>query len=525
MLVVFDSLGNLKMQTAENVYQGSNKANTVFIIVPFSPVVTLQAKFILPNGKPTKPINVPVAKDTGYLGFKDSNGEQMYVYAFEVSSPLTAYAGILQCQIEAIHFEGEQETVKNVLATYTFNIEVLQGVPPIDVTDINSYEDIIRALSGINVAISNDFNVVENEIAQKQNKLDYGLNTESKSIVGAINELKNQFDDVSNVQGTVVKVDNSAVRVFNADTKVNVEDFNIYKAYIDDVIKGSNLITIDTVTSKFNERNTGGELTVLNNSTVIVKKVEGDTAIAENLMPKTYNIGSVSGYTIKTIGGVVTINAQNTVTSLRRISIAGFTLPKGTYTLFGSSKQTTQNTPHLVLIKYVMAQSIVIAEDLGDGATFILDTETYCNVLIEIPVGTSANIDYEFYPSVVEGNKTGFINASFGGIKSTSYSGEEDLWEFPKTETPLGCTIDFENKTIVNNYAEYEFTGLETWSSTTNSTTNYIIYDTTISIPYKDFYTVYSKGASSRFKVAKSSIDIDNEISIYSIANFKKLCS
>lgn len=57
-------------------------------------------------------------------------------------------------------------------------------------------------------------------------------------------------------------------------------------------------------------------------------------------------------------------------------------------------------------------------------------------------------------------------NASFGGIESKNADGTEtSTLAFLKTDTPLGVTIDFENKKITEEYADYTFTGQETVAS------------------------------------------------------------
>lgn len=55
-------------------------------------------------------------------------------------------------------------------------------------------------------------------------------------------------------------------------------------------------------------------------------------------------------------------------------------------------------------------------------------------------------------------------NASFGGIESTNADGTEtSTLSFPKTETPLGVTIDFENKKITDYGVDLVLTGEEDW--------------------------------------------------------------
>ena len=56
-------------------------------------------------------------------------------------------------------------------------------------------------------------------------------------------------------------------------------------------------------------------------------------------------------------------------------------------------------------------------------------------------------------------------NAYFGGVASTNADGSENsTFEFPLIEMPLGRIIDFENQKIIDTYAEYTFTGTETWT-------------------------------------------------------------
>ena len=59
---------------------------------------------------------------------------------------------------------------------------------------------------------------------------------------------------------------------------------------------------------------------------------------------------------------------------------------------------------------------------------------------------------------------TGLKSASFGGIESTNADGtESSTLDFPKTPTPLGVTIDFENKKITDYGVTLVLTGEEGW--------------------------------------------------------------
>jgi hypothetical protein len=163
MLVVFDSGGNLVKLSPENVYQGSNKANTVYLILPQPPTAVLEARFTLPNGIITKPIIVPVSNETGYLGFKDENDNQLYLYAFSILGALTSFVGGVSCQITA-------KTQGTTLGTYTFTFNVLTGVPPIEVEEIDSYEAIIQALESLNISITNNLQALDTKITETFNK-------------------------------------------------------------------------------------------------------------------------------------------------------------------------------------------------------------------------------------------------------------------------------------------------------------------------------------------------------------------
>ena len=186
MLAVFNAGGELVTLTPSQVNQGSNKANTIYIVAPLAPTNVLQARFTLPNGKITKPVVVPVAIETGYLGLTDQDGNILYMWQYDIPSALTTYAGNVLAQFTATNTE-------QTIATFSFEFEVLEGVPPIAVEDINSYQSIIEALQSIGLAVTKNVNDLETE---KQDKEDLDLATRNKTVVGAINELFDDFQDI-----------------------------------------------------------------------------------------------------------------------------------------------------------------------------------------------------------------------------------------------------------------------------------------------------------------------------------------
>ncbi len=219
MLAVFNAGGKLITLTPSQVNQGSNKANTIYIVMPLAPTNVLQARFELPNGKFTKTVITPLAPETGYLGFTDQNGNQLYMWQYDIPSALTTYAGTVTAQFTATNEElvtiNEQDTrEERVLATFSFEFEVVAGVPPIAVEDIDSYQSIIEALQTINITVVHNEEHLQGQInelkdtvethtseindleTEKQDKEDLDLATRNKTVVGAINEL---FDDFQNV--------------------------------------------------------------------------------------------------------------------------------------------------------------------------------------------------------------------------------------------------------------------------------------------------------------------------------------
>lgn len=219
MLAVFNAGGELITLTPSQVNQGSNKANTIYIVMPLAPTNVLQARFKLPNGKFTKTVITPLAPETGYLGFTDQNGNQLYMWQYDIPSALTTYAGTVTAQFTATNEElvtiNEQDTrEERVLATFSFEFEVVAGVPPIAVEDIDSYQSIIEALQSINISVISNGNNLQGQInelketvtthtnevndleTEKQDKEDLDLATRNKTVVGAINELKNELENL-----------------------------------------------------------------------------------------------------------------------------------------------------------------------------------------------------------------------------------------------------------------------------------------------------------------------------------------
>lgn len=448
MLAVFNASGDLLTLTPSQVNQGSNKANTIYIVMPLAPTNVLQARFRLPNGKFTTPVAVPVAPETGYLGFTDQDGNQLYMWSYTIPSALTAYAGTVLAQFTATNEElvinNEQVTEERVLATFSFEFEVLEGVPPIDVGTINSYQSVIEALQSINIAITNNDNTLQAEINQlentKQNKTDSALQTESKQVVGAINELNIVLKQLKETgAGTTVTVDGESVNVFNADTKLDVTAFEEYEAKIDAILDQSEILTIEEITSQYNEQATGNSRNVLNGSEVNVLAVAGDSKQPENLMPLPYNIASYyPGVSATALGRFISVTTSTPATAPRYIKLCEGEFEKGTYYLYGNLQKSSNAA------LYVEYDGGVPFRDYGKGVKVELDEDKTLKFYIAFDEGAVAGT-YNFFP-IFQKDTMGIVSATFAGIKSESKN-----LTYPFELDPVSSVRDYAEAIINNN--------------------------------------------------------------------------
>lgn len=229
MIFAFNANGDLLNKTPSQVKQGSNRANTIFVIMPLPPSVVMEVSFTLPNGFVTPKIPMALATETGFLGLKDENDNTVFMWSYKVPLAITTYAGTVTAQF---FVTNEDDTQNEVISSFSVDFEVLQGTAPTIPPVINSYQEIINAINQYNLAVLNNITELQGEIDEKQDKTDNNLNTTAKTVVGAINEnrefIENIETEVDQIivdrRGTAVFVNGEPVANWDADKKINKPD-------------------------------------------------------------------------------------------------------------------------------------------------------------------------------------------------------------------------------------------------------------------------------------------------------------
>ena len=307
--------------------------------------------------------------------------------------------------------------------------------------------------------------IVAEETAGLQTKTDENLETESKEVVGAINEVKGLTETARMVFG---------------ETEGTAYEGNKGKANADSIAKLQNEIAVvnvaleqsglvkkykQPITQEYTERVTADGANVLDGSTAILKKVVGRTVACKNYFNAevatvgaettgTAFISKVSqgSVTVKTISGYVGSGLAYTEKTLAdfcpnikvgqtvyfNANINGEPFQKalylsgvGVYWVVGTSQTITQEMLNAI-VAFVGLRSNVDASNVGEA--------TYSNMRIT----ENASEPYQPY-------FTGLKSASFAGIESTNADATEtSTLIFPKTDTPLGVTIDFEKQVIID---------------------------------------------------------------------------
>lgn len=151
MIFYFNGMGTLIKSDPETLYQGSNKANKVYFVAPFSPTNQVVAQFTLPNGEIS---NTPLLMTAAGAinGVKLDGDEQDFAIWFAVvPKDLTTYYGNLICQFNV--YDGDGVTI----TTEAVNIKVARGsapaLPAAPTTSI--YNQLTTALSNLTGRVAN----------------------------------------------------------------------------------------------------------------------------------------------------------------------------------------------------------------------------------------------------------------------------------------------------------------------------------------------------------------------------------
>jgi hypothetical protein len=141
MLFVFNANGVPISGIPSRVFQGSNRANSIYFVCPTSPTNLVNVAFKLPNGVVTTPYVLSLENGEGLKGLCDSDQNVPYVWRAEIPSAVTQYAGTVTAQFVVTAQGGQKITTEGI----EFTVE--KGVPALEPEKGDSYQELLNYLA------------------------------------------------------------------------------------------------------------------------------------------------------------------------------------------------------------------------------------------------------------------------------------------------------------------------------------------------------------------------------------------
>ncbi|MBR5192204.1 MAG: hypothetical protein IKW33_02195 [Clostridia bacterium] len=179
MILIFNTNGDLLNSQFEKIYQGSNGANNIYFLAPFSATNEVTVIYSLPNGETTGETLMKV--DGELEEVKDSNGKSYTVWSAKINKVVTAIYGEVVAQFKII-------TPTQVISTKSISFYVERGIMPdlpLDESNKKSIEAILQTMQNVLQSLPNLKNgAVEGSLEQVSFK-DDAKNPKAKGL-GAI---------------------------------------------------------------------------------------------------------------------------------------------------------------------------------------------------------------------------------------------------------------------------------------------------------------------------------------------------
>lgn len=331
---------------------------------------------------------------------------------------------------------------------------------------------LIRAYIEEEVAVFQPLKLkVWNTIPQWQDYVDKTTNAKVVDGYLILTENGNEYN-LGYVQGEKGDMPDMSAYYTKAETDANLAEIERDIKVLGNALMQGGITYKPTTEDTYNERITAEGVNVVDGSEAVLQKVVGSTVRCENLIPYPYvdKTKELNGV-ILTVNDDRSVKIQGTATASIQFKAFRGKLPIGQYTLSSNAVEIGENSDSYgKLILRVSKNNAWYAE--GKTVTFSVENETdVFDIYYYVNIGNTVNVTIR--PMLNEGSTakpyqpyfTGLKSASFGGIESTNADGTEtSTLVFPKTETPLGTTIDFENKKIIEGSKEIVLDGTENWT-------------------------------------------------------------
>jgi hypothetical protein len=171
MIVYLNADGIIEQVVPQNLTQGSNNETLIVIGANLSDYTSLNAIFKLPNKQVLAP-RLMTKQDSDYV----LNNEIVNVWTCKINKSITNFSGTLELTIDTTDVNGVK------VNSYT-------GAVQIAPTNAPSYPKITESAEDIFNQIFEAYGYIQGKLAEKQDIYDEDLQTNSKDVVGAINEL------------------------------------------------------------------------------------------------------------------------------------------------------------------------------------------------------------------------------------------------------------------------------------------------------------------------------------------------
>lgn len=269
MIFYFNASGDSIGMAPERVYQGSNKANKLYVVCPIPRSAVVSVTYELPNGERSASFIMNGVMLENHKEMVDKYGITFNMWEVSLEEIASAYCGCVGVQFTFNLSDGA------VLKSSYQRFYVEKGIEVEEPEKGDSYQEILSFLSTLNSRLVNVENTASQNhttLASVKENVDILTNDFGEQAV----KIANNENSVSRLQGEVKVAQTTASENAESVSKLNKE-----VAFISNVVNETMIGGVE-ISDCFSDRITAGGLNVINGTPTQVFKVYGNTVEGED---------------------------------------------------------------------------------------------------------------------------------------------------------------------------------------------------------------------------------------------------